>query len=206
MSATISGKTMMKEVLKATGFDCPQGMENKTFTQATSGSGGATIAKNLTAKTIRASVEGGQAVTPPEGYDGFSEITFPASLLQEKEVTKNETLEFGTMSTPYFLKKLTVNVPSNYTVEELTLDKDSDPVTISYEGKTFVFLGVINSTGTLTGLGGAESDLLNSNSVTISSAGATAGTVSCDPGTKTITYTPNTSFYMGSVRITKLII
>ena len=40
MSATISDKVMMKEVLKATGFDCPQGMENKTFEQATSGGGG----------------------------------------------------------------------------------------------------------------------------------------------------------------------
>ena len=39
MSATISGKVMMKEVLKATGFDCPQGMENKTFEEATSSSG-----------------------------------------------------------------------------------------------------------------------------------------------------------------------
>ena len=29
----------MKEVLKATGFDCPAGMENKTFEEATSGGG-----------------------------------------------------------------------------------------------------------------------------------------------------------------------
>ena len=35
MSAIISDKVMMKEVLKPTGFDCPQGMENKTFTEAT---------------------------------------------------------------------------------------------------------------------------------------------------------------------------
>ena len=49
MSATISDKVMMKEVLKATGFDCPQGMENKTFEQATSGSGsgGDRIAQKL---------------------------------------------------------------------------------------------------------------------------------------------------------------
>lgn len=39
MSATISNKVMMKEVLKATGFDCPDGMENKTFEEATSGGG-----------------------------------------------------------------------------------------------------------------------------------------------------------------------
>lgn len=40
MSAIISNDVQMKEILKATGFDCPQGMENKTFEQATSGGGG----------------------------------------------------------------------------------------------------------------------------------------------------------------------
>ena len=39
MSATISDRVMMKEVLKATGYDCPDGMENKTFEEATSGGG-----------------------------------------------------------------------------------------------------------------------------------------------------------------------
>lgn len=39
MSATISDKVMMKEVLKATGYDCPDGMKNKTFEEATTGGG-----------------------------------------------------------------------------------------------------------------------------------------------------------------------
>ena len=30
---------MMKEVLKATGYDCPDGMKNKTFEEATTGGG-----------------------------------------------------------------------------------------------------------------------------------------------------------------------
>ena len=37
MSAIISDKVMMKEVLKATGFDCPQGMLGKTFIEAVGG-------------------------------------------------------------------------------------------------------------------------------------------------------------------------
>lgn len=212
MSAIISDKVMMKEVLKATGFDCPQGMENKTFTQATSGGGssggGATITKKLNAKEIRTSVEGGQAVTPPEGYDGFSEITFTPGLLYEQVVTENQTLEFGTDETPYFPKKLTVSVPapSNYTLETLSLDKNSEPVTISYEGKSFVFLGKIATWGEFIGLGGTANNLLYERSVTIESGGATAGIVSSNPDTKTITYTPDTSYNMGSITITKLII
>ena len=39
MSATLSNKVMMKEVLKATGYDCPDGMKNKTFEEATTGGG-----------------------------------------------------------------------------------------------------------------------------------------------------------------------
>ena len=212
MSATISDKVMMKEVLKATGFDCPQGMENKTFEQATSGGGssggGATITKKLNAKEIRTSVESDQAITPPEGYDGFSEITFTPGLLSEVMVTKNQTMEFGTDDTPYFLKKLTVSVPSpsNYTLETLSLDKNSAPVTISYADKVFVFLGKIETWGELVGIGGTISNLLSERSVVIEDGGATAGTVSIDRDAKTITYTPDTSYNMGSVRITKLII
>lgn len=43
MSAIISNDVQMKEILKATGFDCPQGMEDKTFEQATSGGGSSGI-------------------------------------------------------------------------------------------------------------------------------------------------------------------
>lgn len=213
MSAIISSDVQMKEILKATGFDCPEELQDKTFAEATSGGGGsggggATITKKLNAKEIRTSVERGQAITPPEGYDGFSEITFPSSLMQEIAVTKNQTLEFGTTPTPYFLKKLTVNVPSNYTLETLDLDKNSEPVTISYEGKAFVFLGSGNYLGELTGIGGIASELSVSGlpSVPIMSAGITAGTVSSDPNTKTITFTPDTSFNRGSYRIIKVII
>lgn len=213
MSATISDKVMMKEVLKATGFDCPQGMENKTFKQTTSGGGssggGTTITKELNAKEIRASVESGQAITPPEGYDGFSEITFTPGLLSEQTVTENQTLEFGTDDTPYFPKKLTVSVssPSNYTLETLTLYANSDPVTISYADKVFVFLGKIETRGALVGIGGTASNLVRGGSVTVTGyGGGAAGTVSNNIAMKTITYTPNTSYIGFPVRITKLII
>ena len=66
MSATISDKVMMKEVLKATGFDCPQGMENKTFEQATSGGGSS---GDRTAQRLNVTANG--HYTTPEGvyYD-----------------------------------------------------------------------------------------------------------------------------------------
>ena len=215
MSATIPSNKQLDDLLKSTGFDCPESLKGKTFEQATSGGGGggssgggATTTKKLNAKEIRTSVESEQAITPPEGYDGFSEITFTPGLLAEEIVTKNQTMEFGTDAVPYFPKKLTVAVPSpsNYTLETLSLNKDSAPVTISYADKVFAFLGKIETWGELVGIGGTASNLLNDRSVAIEDGGATAGTVSIDPAAKTITYTPDTSYNMGSVNITKLII
>lgn len=117
-------------------------------------------------------------------------------------------MEFGTDSKPYFPKKVTVSVPSpsNYTLETLSIDKNSEPVTISYADKIFVFLGKIETWGEFVGLGGTVNNLSSESTVTVEDGGATAGTVSIDPDEKTITYTPNTSYNMGSVRITKLII
>ena len=39
MSATIGNNVQIKEILKATGFDCPVDLEGKTFSEATSGGG-----------------------------------------------------------------------------------------------------------------------------------------------------------------------
>ena len=91
-------------------------------------------------------------------------------------------------------------------IENLSLNKDSEPVTISDEGKTFVFLGNISDRGVLNGLGGEPRNLSLTNSVDVSSTGKSAGTISLDPNAKTITYTPNASFTHGSVTITKIII
>lgn len=206
MSAIISDKVMMKEILKATGFDCPQGMENLTFQQATSGGGGANTAKEIQAQEIRASVESRQAITPPEGYDGFSEITFPSYLLIEEEITTNGTKEFGTASAPYFPKKVTVNIPSEYTIEEKSFNKNSEPFTLDCSDKSFVYMMTVANNGVGQGIAGLVSDLLGDFTVNVSSAGSTAGTMTWTANTKTLTYTPNTNYQMGSVRFKLVVI
>lgn len=40
MSAIIGNNIQIKEILKATGYDCPAGLEGKTFNEATQGGGG----------------------------------------------------------------------------------------------------------------------------------------------------------------------
>lgn len=64
----MSDKIMMKEILKATGFDCPQGMENKTFEQATSGGG----SSGITVEPITITQNG--TTTAPSGK-AYSPIT-----------------------------------------------------------------------------------------------------------------------------------
>ena len=74
MSAVISDKVMMKEVLKPTGFDCPQGMENQTFGQATSGGGGG--GSGITVEPITITQNG--TTTAPSGK-AYSPITVNVS-------------------------------------------------------------------------------------------------------------------------------
>ena len=71
MSAIISDKVMMKEILKATGYDCPQEMENKTFEQATSGGGGGG-GSGITVEPITITQNG--TTTAPSGK-AYSPIT-----------------------------------------------------------------------------------------------------------------------------------
>lgn len=74
MSATIPNSMLLSDLLKATGYDCPEDLKDKTFKQATSGS--ETDLEENHAVTINAGeytqpVE----VTPAEGKDGMEKVT-----------------------------------------------------------------------------------------------------------------------------------
>jgi hypothetical protein len=165
------------------------------------GGGSANLtAKEIQAQMIRNSVENGQAITPPDGVDGFSGVTFPNYLLKEEEFVVNGTKEFGTSSVPYFPKKVTVNIPSDYTIEEKSFSKSSEPFTLDCSDKSFVYMMTIASNSVGKGIAGLVSDFLDDFTVNVSSAGSTAGTMAWTASTKTLTYTPNTNFQMGSTR------
>lgn len=167
--------------------------------QLGSGGGSANLTtKEIQAQMIRNSVANGQAITPPDGVDGFSEITFPSYLLTEEEFVVNGTKEFGTDSAPYFPKKITVNIPSDYTIEEKSFNKSSEPFTLDCSDKSFVYMLTVTSNSLGKGIAGFVSNLLNDFTVNVSSAGSTAGTMTWTASTKTLTYTPNTNFQMGS--------
>ena len=74
MSARIPDTMLLSDLLKSTGYDCPEDLKNKTFKQATSG-GEADLETNHEA-TIKAD-EYTQPVeiTPAEGKDGMEKVT-----------------------------------------------------------------------------------------------------------------------------------
>lgn len=147
-----------------------------------------------------------EKIVPPEGVDGFSVIDASEISLVEEEKVTNGTWFFGKDSSPFIVTKLDVNVPTDYTHDTVDVGRDSDPIVVNFEGKGFVLLGYLNE-GTLQGLCGFTTRLVNSNKTTaqVSSAGSVAGTVSLDRTAKTLTYTPNTSFQMGKVPITTIV-
>lgn len=70
MSAIIGSDVQMKEILKATGYDCPADLEGKTFNEATSGGGGG--GSGITVEPITITQNG--TTTAPSGK-AYSPIT-----------------------------------------------------------------------------------------------------------------------------------
>lgn len=75
MSARIPDSMLLKDLLKATGYDCPEALANKTFKEATAGDIPAELDDNkavsINASTYVQPVE----VTPTEGKEGMKKCT-----------------------------------------------------------------------------------------------------------------------------------
>ena len=74
MSATIPNGMLLSDLLKSTGYDCPENLQGKTFKQATAGAGidlDTNKAVTIKANEYVQPVE----VTPTEGKDGMEKVT-----------------------------------------------------------------------------------------------------------------------------------
>lgn len=75
MSARIPDTMLLSDLLKPTGYNCPEELQGKTFEEATSGGGDAKISTN-TEKTIDVSAYTEPVVVEPaEGYDATKKVT-----------------------------------------------------------------------------------------------------------------------------------
>ena len=74
MSARIPDTMLLKDLLKATGYDCPDNLKDKTFKQATAGAGidlEANHASTVDVSTYTQAIE----ITPSDTYEAMEKVT-----------------------------------------------------------------------------------------------------------------------------------
>lgn len=72
MSARIPDNMLLSDLLKATGYDCPQRLQGKTFDESTTGEGNISIEAN---KEVTISENGTTVINPSEGKDAMEKVT-----------------------------------------------------------------------------------------------------------------------------------
>ena len=65
MSAQIPSTMLLSDLLKSTGYDCPEELQDKTFAEATSGGGGGGGGSGITVEPITITQNG--TTTAPSG-------------------------------------------------------------------------------------------------------------------------------------------
>lgn len=72
MSARIPDNMLLSDLLKATGYDCPERLEGKTFVESTTGEGNISIEAN---KEVTISENGTTVINPSESKDAMEKVT-----------------------------------------------------------------------------------------------------------------------------------
>ena len=99
MSATIPGNKQLDDLLKSTGFDCPESLKGKTFEQATSGGGGG--GSGITVEPITITQNGTTAA--PDGK-AYSPVTVNVPLSAASVTMENvQSGKLTTAGTPVTL-------------------------------------------------------------------------------------------------------
>ena len=75
MSATIPDTMLLKDLLKATGYDCPEALATKTFKEATAGDVPAELDDNKTATIDASTYTQPVEITPTSGKEGMKKCT-----------------------------------------------------------------------------------------------------------------------------------
>ena len=72
MSARIPDNMLLSDLLKATGYDCPQRLQGKTFDESTTGEGNISLEAN---KEVSITANGIIEITPTEGKNAMEKVT-----------------------------------------------------------------------------------------------------------------------------------
>ena len=77
MSARIPDTALLSDLLKPTGYDCPERLQGKTFDESTTGGGNISIEAN---KEVTISENGTTVISPSEGKDLMKKVTVNVSI------------------------------------------------------------------------------------------------------------------------------
>lgn len=118
MSAVISNDVQMKEILKATGYDCPTGLEGKTFNEATSGGGKWYCYKSKTSPYVGFyfKEEIPDADTPFISVKATNDLTLVLSSLRERHPYDVSVICKGDVITVSYKNSETSSSTSSYTL------------------------------------------------------------------------------------------
>ena len=72
MSAQIPDTMPISDLLKSTGYDCPERLQGKTFEESTTGGGNISLEAN---KEVSITANGIIEITPTKGKDGMKKVT-----------------------------------------------------------------------------------------------------------------------------------
>lgn len=75
MSATIPENMLLSDLLKSTGYDCPDSLKDKTFDESTSGGSEVVLENNKEATIDVSSYTAPVEITPTEGKDAMKKAT-----------------------------------------------------------------------------------------------------------------------------------
>lgn len=107
MSATIPETMPLSDLLKSTGYDCPEDLQGKTFAEATAG-GDVSVETNKTATIDVSSYTEPVVITPTEGKDAMAKATVTLSNIPSPEVdletNKAATIDVSTYTEPAVIR------------------------------------------------------------------------------------------------------
>lgn len=107
MSATIPETMPLSDLLKSTGYDCPEELQGKTFAEATAG-GDVSVETNKAATIDVSQYTEPVVITPTEGKDAMAKATVTLSNIPSPEVdletNKAATIDVSTYTEPAVIR------------------------------------------------------------------------------------------------------
>lgn len=97
MSAIIPEHMLLSDLLKSTGYDCPDDLQGKTFEESTSGGSEVVLEDN---KEVSITENGTVEITPSEGKDAMKKVTATVNVTPELDANKEATIDVSTYTEP----------------------------------------------------------------------------------------------------------